>query len=251
MANRIDLSGRRAVITGGSSGIGLATAERFLRSGATVEIWGRNQARLDEALTSLATLGPVSGRSVDVSDSNQVDAAMADFITAHGGIEILFNNAGMTQRTVPMIEMDDDEWRAQFSGNVESTFFCCRAAIPAMIANGFGRIVNITSIVGATGNPGQMNYCAAKGGVTAMSKSLAQELASRGITVNCVAPGFIRTAMTDVLPDAQKDALNAKIPMGRMGEVEEIASVVLFLAGKAASLMTGSVVLVDGGYTCW
>ena len=163
-----------------------------------------------------------------------------------GKLDILVNNAGITRDNLAM-RMKDEEWDAVIRVNLEAAFRLMRAAMRPMMKARFGRIITITSVVGATGNPGQMNYAAAKGGLTAMSKSLAQELASRGITVNCVAPGFIRTAMTDVLPDAQKDALNGRIPMGRMGEGEDIGAAVAYLASREAGYVTGQTLHVNGG----
>ena len=250
MSSKIDLSGRKAVITGGSSGIGLATAERFLQSGATVEMWGRSQPRLDEALAALSGLGPVTGRSVDVTSAAQVDGAMADFIAAHGGVDILFNNAGMTQRTVPMTEMDDEEWRAQFTGNVDSTFFCCRAAIPAMIANGFGRIVNTASMAGKEGNSCQSAYSAAKAAVIGMTKALAKELAASPVTVNAIVPTLFETPMAmGAIGEAPEvfAAIRAKIPMGRFGDPAEAAAMVAWICSPDCSFTTGFAFDLSGG----
>ena len=163
-----------------------------------------------------------------------------------GKLDILVNNAGITRDNLAM-RMKDEEWDAVIRVNLEAAFRLMRAASKPMMKARFGRIVTITSVVGATGNPGQANYAAAKGGLTAMSKALAQELASRGITVNCVAPGFIRTAMTDQLPDAQKEALNGRSPMGRMGEGDDIGAAVAYLASKEAGYVTGQTLHVNGG----
>ncbi|HEX7751827.1 MAG TPA: SDR family oxidoreductase, partial [Novosphingobium sp.] len=167
-------------------------------------------------------------------------------VDTFGKLDILVNNAGITRDNLA-IRMKDEEWDAVIRVNLESTFRLMRAAARPMMKAKFGRIVTITSVVGLTGNPGQVNYAAAKGGLVAMSKSLGQELASRGITVNCVAPGFIRTAMTDVLPDAQKEALNGRIPMGRMGEGEDIGAAVAYLASREAGYVTGQTLHVNGG----
>ena len=163
-----------------------------------------------------------------------------------GKLDILVNNAGVTRDNLAM-RMKDEEWDAVMRINLEAAFRLMRAAAKPMMKARHGRIVTITSVVGATGNPGQMNYAAAKAGLVGMSKSLAQELATRGVTVNCVAPGFIRTAMTDVLPDAQKDALNARIPMGRMGEGGDIGAAVAYLASDEAGYVTGQTLHVNGG----
>jgi 3-oxoacyl-[acyl-carrier protein] reductase len=163
-----------------------------------------------------------------------------------GKLDILVNNAGITRDGLIM-RMKDEDWDQVMRVNLEAAFRLMRAAAKPMMKARFGRIITITSVVGTTGNPGQVNYAAAKGGLVAMSKSLGQELASRNITVNCVAPGFIRTAMTDVLPDAQKEALNARIPMGRMGEGEDIGAAVAYLASKEAGYVTGQTLHVNGG----
>ena len=193
--------------------------------------------------------GAAFGRSIsvdDTSDAEQVEKLVPAALESLGKIDILVNNAGITRDNLAM-RMKDEEWDAVIRVNLEAAFRLMRAASKPMMKARFGRMITITSVVGTTGNPGQVNYAAAKGGLVAMSKSLAQELATRNITVNCVAPGFIRSAMTDALPDAQKDALNTRIPMGRMGEGEDVAAAVAYLASREAAYVTGQTIHVNGG----
>ena len=248
-----DLHGMTALVTGASGGIGSSIARALAAQGARLAISGSNGDKLRAFRDELDEHTPQHLQEVDhvaiacdLSNPEQVEKLVPAALEALGKIDILVNNAGITRDNLAM-RMKDEEWDAVIRINLESTFRLMRAATKPMMKARFGRIINITSVVGTTGNPGQMNYCAAKGGITAMSKSLAQEIASRGVTVNCVAPGFIRTAMTDVLPDAQKEALNAKIPMGRMGEGDEIASAVAYLASKEAGYVTGQTIHVNGG----
>ncbi|GGC05736.1 beta-ketoacyl-ACP reductase [Novosphingobium endophyticum] len=248
-----DLHGMTALVTGASGGIGSAIARALAAQGARLVISGSNAEKLRIFRDELDEHTPQHLQEVDhvaiacnLSNSEDVEKLVPAALDTLGKIDILVNNAGITRDNLAM-RMKDEEWDAVIKVNLESTFRLMRAVTKPMMKARFGRIVNVTSVVGTTGNPGQMNYCAAKGGITAMSKSLAQELASRNVTVNCIAPGFIRTAMTDVLPDAQKDALNAKIPMGRMGEGDEIASAAVFLASKEASYVTGQTIHVNGG----
>jgi 3-oxoacyl-[acyl-carrier protein] reductase len=182
----------------------------------------------------------------DLSNREQVEHLIPATVDTFGKIDILVNNAGITRDNLAL-RMKDEEWDEVIRINLEAAFRLMRAAVKPMMKARFGRIVTITSVVGAAGNPGQMNYAAAKGGLTAMSKSLAQEIATRAITVNCVAPGFIRTAMTDQLNDAQKGAINAKIPMGRMGEGEDVGAAVAYLASREAGYITGQTLHVNGG----
>jgi 3-oxoacyl-[acyl-carrier protein] reductase len=248
-----DLHGMTALVTGASGGIGSAIARGLAAQGARLAISGSNQTKLRAFRDELDEHRPQHLQEVDhvaiacdLSNAEQVEKLVPAALESLGKIDILINNAGITRDNLAM-RMKDDEWDSVIRVNLESAFRLMRAATKPMMKARFGRIITITSIVGTTGNPGQMNYCASKGGLTAMSKSLAQEIASRNVTVNCVAPGFIRTAMTDGLPDAQKDALNAKIPMGRMGEGEDIASACVFLASKEAGYVTGQTIHVNGG----
>jgi 3-oxoacyl-[acyl-carrier protein] reductase len=248
-----DLHGMTALVTGASGGIGSSIARALAVQGARLAVSGSNQAKLRAFRDELDEHTPQHHQEVDhvaiacdLSNPEDVEKLVPAAIDSLGKIDILVNNAGITRDNLAM-RMKDEEWDAVIRVNLESTFRLMRAATKPMMKARFGRIVNVTSVVGTTGNPGQANYCAAKGGITAMSKSLAQELATRGITVNCVAPGFIRTAMTDVLPDAQKDALNARIPIGRMGEGDEIAAAVVYLASKEAGYVTGQTIHVNGG----
>lgn len=234
---------RTALVTGGTRGIGAAIAKALKAQGCEVAAtYGGN----DEAAAKFTEETGIKTYKWSVGDYDACAKGVAQVEADLGGVDILVNNAGITRDNLAM-RMKDDEWRDVIAVNLEATFRLMRAAARPMMKARFGRIVTITSVVGATGNPGQMNYAAAKAGITGMSKSLAQELASRGITVNCVAPGFIRTAMTDELPDAQKEALNARIPMGRMGEGDDIGAAVAYLASKEAAYLTGQTLHVNGG----
>jgi len=248
-----DLHGMNALITGASGGIGSAIARALAGRGARLAVSGSNAEKLRAFRDELDEHSPQHLQEVDhvaiacnLSDPEEVEKLVPAAIDTMGGIDILINNAGITRDNLAM-RMKDEEWDAVIRVNLEAAFRLMRAATKPMMKARFGRIITITSVVGATGNPGQTNYAAAKGGLTAMSKSLGQEVASRGITVNCIAPGFIRTAMTDELPDAQKDALNARIPMGRMGEGEDIAAAAVYLASREAGYITGQTIHVNGG----
>ncbi len=242
------LEGMTALVTGASGGIGSEIAKALARQGARIALSGSNGDRLRSFREQLND--EIGGDHVEItcnlSETKQVEELIPATIDTFGKLDILVNNAGITRDNLAM-RMKDDEWDQVMTINLESTFRLIRAAARPMMKAKFGRIVTITSVVGATGNPGQMNYAAAKAGITGMTKSFAQEVASRGITANCVAPGFIRTPMTDGLPDAQKDALNQRIPMGRMGEGEDIGAAVAFLSSREASYITGQTVHVNGG----
>ncbi len=243
-----DLTGMTALVTGASGGIGSAIARSLAAQGARLALSGSNG---DKLRAFREELNDQFGHdhveiTCDLSNTESVEHLVPATIDTLGQLDILVNNAGITRDNLAM-RMKDEEWQQVMQVNLEAAFRLMRAAARPMMKARFGRIVNITSVVGATGNPGQMNYAAAKAGLVGASKSLAQELASRSITVNCVAPGFIRTAMTDQLPDAQKDALNARIPMGRMGEGADIGAAVIYLASKEASYVTGQTLHVNGG----
>ena len=239
-----DLTGMTALVTGASGGIGSEIARALAAQGARLAISGSNAAKLD---TFLATLG---GDHValpcDLSDPAAVDALVPQAVEKLGKIDILVNNAGVTRDNLAM-RMKDDEWDSVIRVNLEAAFRLMRAAAKPMMKARFGRMISVTSIVGVTGNPGQANYAASKAGLIGMSKSMAQELASRGITVNCVAPGFITSPMTDALPEAQKTALTTKIPAGRLGEGADIGAAVVYLASREAGYVTGQTVHVNGG----
>ena len=243
-----DLTGMTALVTGASGGIGSAIARALAWQGARLALSGSNGAKLRAFREQLND--EIGGDHVeitcDLSNSAQVEELIPATVDTLGKVDILVNNAGITRDNLAL-RMKDEEWDEVIRINLEAAFRLMRAAARPMMKARFGRIVAITSVVGATGNPGQMNYAAAKAGLTGMTKSLAQELASRGVTANCVAPGFIRTAMTDVLPDAQKEALNARIPAGRMGEGEEVGAAVAYLASKEAAYVTGQTLHVNGG----
>ena len=243
-----DLTGMTALVTGASGGIGSEIARSLAAQGARLALSGSNSSKLRSFREELNADSGIDHVEItcDLSNTTQVEELIPAALDTLGKLDILVNNAGITRDNLAM-RMKDEEWSDVIRINLEAAFRLMRAASKPMMKARFGRIVTITSVVGVTGNPGQVNYAAAKGGLVAMSKSLAQELASRGVTVNCVAPGFIRTAMTEVLPDAQKEALNARIPMGRMGEGEDIGAAVAFLASREAGYITGQTLHVNGG----
>ena len=239
-----DLTGKTALVTGASGGIGGAIARVLHAQGAVVGLSGTRVEALDNLAAELGTRAHVL--PVNLSEDGAAEDLIVRANAALGQVDILVNNAGLTRDTLAL-RMKDADWDLVLSVNLSASFKLARACLKGMMKRRAGRIVSVTSIVGVTGNPGQTNYAASKAGLIGMSKSLAQEVASRGITVNCVAPGFIRTAMTDVLPDAQKDSLVSSIPAGRMGVSEDIAHAVLYLASEEAAYVTGQTVHVNGG----
>lgn len=239
-----DLTGKCALVTGASGGIGGEIARTLHAQGATVALSGTRVEPLQALADELGERAHVT--PANLGDAESVAQLPKDAEAAMGQIDILVNNAGLTRDNLAM-RMKDDEWEQVINVNLTAAFQLSRAMLRGMMKRRWGRIVGITSIVGVTGNPGQMNYAASKAGMIGMSKSLAQEVASRGITVNCVAPGFIATAMTDVLGDDMHDKLTAAIPSGRMGTAAEIASGVLYLASEEAGYVTGQTLHINGG----
>ncbi len=239
-----NLEGKTALVTGASGGIGGAIAKALHGAGATVALSGTRVEPLESLATELGERAHVL--PCNLSDSDAVEALPKQAIEAMGGLGILVNNAGITRDNLFM-RMKDEDWDAVININLTSTMRLCRGVMRPMMKARWGRIINISSIVATTGNPGQANYTAAKAGMIAMGKSIAQEVASRGITVNAVAPGFIATPMTDALNDDQKDVINNQIPAGRMGTPEEIAAAVLYLASEEAGYVTGATLHVNGG----
>lgn len=240
-----DLTGMTALVTGASGGIGSAIAKGLAAQGAKLALSGSNIDKLNAFAAELG--GDHVCVPCNLSDSASVDALVPQAVEALGGkLDILVNNAGVTRDNL-ILRMKDEEWEDVIRINLEAAFRLIRAAAKPMMKARFGRIISVTSVVGVTGNPGQANYAASKAGLIGMSKSLGQELASRGITVNCIAPGFIRSAMTDALNDAQKDAILTKIPAGALGEGDDIAAAAVYLASKEAGYVTGQTLHVNGG----
>ena len=239
-----DLSGKSALITGASGGIGAAIATALHGAGASVVLSGTRTAPLEALAAALG--GRAHVLACDLSDREAVEALPKAAIGVLGAVDILVNNAGITRDNLFM-RMSDEEWESVLNVNLTSTFRLCRGVVRGMMKARWGRIVNISSVVGITGNPGQANYCASKAGMVGMSKALAYEVASRGITVNCVAPGFIATPMTEKLNEEQKGKILGQIPAGRMGEAGEIAAAVLYLASVEAAYVTGATLHVNGG----
>lgn len=239
-----DLTGKCALVTGASGGIGSAIAHKLYAAGATVALSGTRKEVLEELAAELGERAHVV--VCNLSDPEGPATLIKDAEAAMGQIDILVNNAGLTRDTLAM-RMKDEDWQTVLDVNLTASFRLSKACLRGMMKRRFGRIIGITSVVGVTGNAGQTNYAASKAGMIGMSKSLAQEVASRGITVNCLAPGFIATAMTDVLPDAQKEALLNNIPANRLGSTDDIASGVLYLASEEAGYVTGQTLHVNGG----
>ncbi len=239
-----NLAGKRALITGATGGIGAAIATSLHAAGAEVAISGTRAEKLEALSAELG--GTAHVVPANLSERASVDQLVADVSGAMGGVDILVNNAGITKDNLAM-RMKDEDWDSVMQVNLESAFRLTKGLMRGMMKSRWGRVVNITSVVGVTGNPGQANYCASKAGMIGMSKALASELASRGIMSNCVAPGFIGTPMTDVLTDDQKAAITANIPSGELGDPDDIATAVLYLASKEAKYVTGQTLHVNGG----
>ncbi len=239
-----DLTGKTALVTGASGGIGGSIARALHAQGATVGLSGTRREALEALAADLGSRAHVL--PCNLADAAQVEGLVGEAEKAMGQLDILVNNAGLTRDGLAM-RMKDEDWQAVIDVNLGAAFKLARGAMRGMMKRRWGRIISITSVVGVTGNPGQANYAASKAGLIGMSKSLAAELASRNITVNCVAPGFIATAMTDALDDKQKEGITARIPMGRMGAPDEIAAAVVYLASPEAGYVTGHTVHVNGG----
>ncbi|HEY2925260.1 SDR family NAD(P)-dependent oxidoreductase [Piscinibacter sp.] len=245
--NQIDLKDRVAVITGGAQGIGYATAERMLRSGARVVLWDVDAQRLDAACRTLSALGPTGGVAVELTDDAAVGAAAAQVVAEHGRIDILVNNAGITGGNAPTWELEPAVWRRVIEVNLVAPYLTCRAVAPQMARRGFGRIVNVASVAGKEGNPNASHYSASKAGLIALTKSLAKELATKGVLVNAVAPAVAKTGLFEQMTPAHIDYMLGKIPMGRFVEVGEIAAMIAWLASEDCSFSTGAVFDLSGG----
>ncbi|WP_425408488.1 3-oxoacyl-[acyl-carrier-protein] reductase [Hyphococcus sp.] len=239
-----DFSGKRALVTGASGGIGAAVAKALHEQGASVAVSGTRKEKLDELAEGLKDRVHVT--PCNLSDLDAVDALPKQASEAMGGLDIVISNAGVTRDNLMMM-MKPDMWDEVLKINLTAYFRLAKASLRGMTKQRFGRIIGVVSIVGVTGNPGQANYAASKAGMIGMSKSLAQEVASRNVTVNCIAPGFIATAMTDALNDQQKETILGKIPAGAMGAPEDIAAAALYLASEEARYVTGQTIHVNGG----
>ena len=248
--NQIDLKGRVAVITGGAQGIGYAVAERMLASGASVVLWDIDATRLAQAETALGQLaapGAVSTSIVELTMAADIDAAAADAIKAHGRIDILVNNAGITGGNAPTWELSPEVWQRVIDVNLIGPFLTCRALVPQMLKQGYGRIVNIASVAGKEGNPNASHYSASKAGLIALTKSLAKELATKGVLVNAVSPAAAKTAIFDSMSEQHIAFMLSKIPMARFLEVGEAAAMIAWLASEECSFSTGAVFDLSGG----
>jgi 3-oxoacyl-[acyl-carrier protein] reductase len=242
------LEGRISLVTGASRGIGRAIAQAFAAEGASVVLAARDAAKLAEGVAQIqAKGGKAEALALDVCDRASVEAAVAQVVTAHGRIDHLVNNAGVTRDNL-LLRMKDEEWRQVLDTNLTGAFLCTQAVLKPMLKQRSGRILTITSVVGLGGNAGQANYAASKAGVIGFTKSVAREVASRGITANAIAPGFIETDMTAAMSEKAREAVFAAIPLGRVGRPEDVAGAAVFLVSDAAAYVTGQVLAVDGGF---
>jgi 3-oxoacyl-[acyl-carrier protein] reductase len=245
--NQLELTGRTAIVTGGTAGIGLAIAERLARSGARIALWDINESSLANAAREMTWAGTVHTFQVDVSQPDRVDEAFAQTLQAVGRIDLLVNNAGISGPNATTWEYPVEAWERVLRVNLTGTFLCSRAAVPHMLGHGYGRIVNVASVAGKEGNPNAPAYSASKAGVIGLTKSLGKELAKSGITVNCVTPGAVRTAIFDQMSEQHIQYMLSKIPMARFGRPEEIAGLVTWLCTDECSFSTGAVFDLSGG----
>jgi len=245
--NTLDLNGRVAIVTGGARGIGYAVAERMLASGAAVSLWDIDAARLTQAADALSGLGPVSGEVVELTDESSIEAATRSVVARHGKIDILVNNAGITGGNAKLWDLAPEVWRRVIEVNLIGPYLTCRAVVPEMLRNGYGRIVNIASIAGKEGNPNASHYSASKAGLIGLTKSLGKELATSGILVNCVTPAAAKTEIFDQMAQEHIDFMLSRIPMNRFLQVEEAASMIAWLSSEDCAFSTGAVFDISGG----
>jgi 3-oxoacyl-[acyl-carrier protein] reductase len=245
--NKLDLQGRVAIVTGGARGIGLAVARRMVASGAAVAIWDADPARAEESRAALGAEGRVTAEILDLTDEVAVAEATTSTLAAHGKIDILVNNAGITGGNMPVTEIPAAQWRRVVEVNLTAPFLVAQAVVPHLVANGWGRVVNVASVAGKEGNPNAAHYSASKAGLIGLTKSLGKELSRAGVLVNCVTPAAARTDIFDQMTKAHIAFMLSKIPMGRFVEVEEIAAMICWLSSPDCSFSTGGVFDISGG----